>query len=347
MKGVYPWIGGLALLVLFPAAEAAARPFTNREGKTIEAEVSTVRGGKVYLKQGVRNYAVEIGKLSDEDQAYIREWVRNNFKYNLSFQAAPAELKERRTSRRNGRTEKWENEIWKYDVEITNRSGVDLENVTVDFQAVIRDEKIQDPGRGRKNKTETARVVTGSKVFPRLSNSDSAAFSTQEIQLPGHEWEVRRSEVVYQGGERAVNYWWDNFSDESKLDGIWLRVYLQDRLIGEWKSQGKLIKDHLWAYEKKAAPPVLKPAESPYTEVMPDATTAPGAMPPPPGPIPAAPEIGGSGVGGRALDRILLPKRIQQKIQEIRRNPGDQELIRKFRALLDEQRRLIDRRRQL
>lgn len=246
----------LTILAMATSAWAEPRTYTNREGKTIEAEIVSVREGNVYLKQGGRNLVVVFDQLSDPDQEFVRDWAKKNFVYNLTFQAVETELKEQRQADRPEKTEtannSSESEAWKFDIKITNRSGVDINNLKVEYLVMARASTVLDPGLGKKSKKEEGNPVKGTVMVPRIGNTGTAQFSTNPLTLRKVENATRRSRNYVDADRQVrVEYYWDKAEYSEKLDGIWIRVFLEDRMIAEWKSQGKLIKEVDWD-----APPV-------------------------------------------------------------------------------------------
>ena len=74
-------IGGIACyLILASGPQAPARTFTSSDGRTLEAEISNVRGDDVVLKVGIKTYTVPKSRLSEADQKYIEEWLVNRKK---------------------------------------------------------------------------------------------------------------------------------------------------------------------------------------------------------------------------------------------------------------------------
>jgi predicted peptidase len=61
-------------LFLCSVVGVQARAFTNKAGKTINAEVLELKGDKVQLKVGRKTFLVPIVSLSEADQAYIENW---------------------------------------------------------------------------------------------------------------------------------------------------------------------------------------------------------------------------------------------------------------------------------
>lgn len=61
-------------LFLCSVVGVEARAFTNKAGKTINAELLDIKGEKVQLKVGRKTFLVPIVSLSEADQAYIENW---------------------------------------------------------------------------------------------------------------------------------------------------------------------------------------------------------------------------------------------------------------------------------
>lgn len=56
----------------------SSREFTDNEGRKINAELVSFTDENVELKMGANIYSVPIAKLSLDDQAYIKEWIKAN-----------------------------------------------------------------------------------------------------------------------------------------------------------------------------------------------------------------------------------------------------------------------------
>ena len=66
----------VAAMSFLPSTSIEARPFTNAEGKTLEAEIVRASATEVTLRMvNQRTATVKISSLSEIDQAYVRKWV--------------------------------------------------------------------------------------------------------------------------------------------------------------------------------------------------------------------------------------------------------------------------------
>lgn len=65
---------GLVILILLSVTQTPAREFTSTDGKTIEAEVLSIRGDQVVLQIGTKQYTLPTTRFSEADQTYFEEW---------------------------------------------------------------------------------------------------------------------------------------------------------------------------------------------------------------------------------------------------------------------------------
>ncbi|MEP2776099.1 MAG: SHD1 domain-containing protein [Luteolibacter sp.] len=69
----------LTLTFVFSAlCYAETRDFTDTSGKQITAELVAVRGDEVTIHMNGKEFTLPIGKFSEEDATYIREWAEAN-----------------------------------------------------------------------------------------------------------------------------------------------------------------------------------------------------------------------------------------------------------------------------
>ena len=73
MKPLTPLLGAAILLAASPVW---SRPFTNTEGKTIEAEIVRATATEVTLRlRNRRSATIRIASLQEADQVYVRKWL--------------------------------------------------------------------------------------------------------------------------------------------------------------------------------------------------------------------------------------------------------------------------------
>lgn len=217
------------------------RVFTSRDGREITAEVAGVSGAEVDLVVNGRNYTVPLDSLSASDQEYVREWAKANKTYAFVYLADEVQDLSKRSVTRD-KMSKTELASWNYAVRITNRTRENLENLIVKYNVVIRQTTDHD---GAKN--ESSETQSGSVVIPTLKPGHPFSFATIATELSSKEWEVPKTVFVNKNGKPVEVTVLAEHSDVHILDGVWIKIYLGERMIGEWKSEGKMIKDAQWS----------------------------------------------------------------------------------------------------
>jgi hypothetical protein len=138
----------LFLVLLFPllTAHAELRQFTNRDGTAIQARLIRLEGEMAVIEREDRKiYRVPIGIFSDEDQAYLRRWpvvraLRDEVQTEFRTRRVRIDRREARESALYDpqlfyrRAE--ENLV--FQIVAVNRSNVELEDVTVEYQVLLR-----------------------------------------------------------------------------------------------------------------------------------------------------------------------------------------------------------------
>ena len=150
---IVPVVLGLWMVAAGPLA---ARTFTDRQGREIEAEITAVSGTDVTLRlSNGKSYTIPIDKLSDADRLFVEVWeapagkadpagggapktpaaVPSNIRYSITIEADKERL---------GKGETIESamgevtpEDWIYLVSLRNRSGVDLEGLEMSYRIYV------------------------------------------------------------------------------------------------------------------------------------------------------------------------------------------------------------------
>lgn len=217
------------------------RVFTSKDGKEITAEVAGVSGAGVDLVVNGRNYTVPLDSLSAGDQEYVREWAKANKTYAFVYLADEIQDLSKRSVTRE-KMSKTELTTWNYAVKITNRTRENLENLIVKYNVVIRQTTDNDG-----DKKEISKIQSGSADIPTLKPGDPFSFATVATELSSKEWEVPKSVTINKNGKPVEVTVLAEYSDIHILDGVWIKIYLGERMIGEWKSEGKMIKEAQWS----------------------------------------------------------------------------------------------------
>ena len=157
---------------------------------------------------------------------------------------------------------------WGYNVRIQNRSGENLENLTVKYLVAVRTTVSDSAKSGKDRTTESFIVKEGVTTVQQIENSRAATISTVWIDCTETKWEEQR--IIYKRDAEGDSYTEEilaKLKEDLEVDGIRIKVFLGDREIAEWESQGKTIKEAAWknqgavgqANGGAAAPMILVP----------------------------------------------------------------------------------------
>lgn len=114
---VFGWLGSLQ-----------ARTFTSKDGRTIEANIETVRPPNVVLKrQDGKTFTMAVSKLSEKDIAYVKSWYEANPTISLDYRFEKQKLGSSGSKSRR-------KETWAYKVTVSNRSTQALEGLSFHYE---------------------------------------------------------------------------------------------------------------------------------------------------------------------------------------------------------------------
>lgn len=218
------------------------RLFTNREGKQITATIETVRAGQVYLSVSGNRFQIPFASLSDDDQKFLKEWVERNHEYRFDFRVKSVEDVKARTSEREGEM-KIAKSLWKYEVELRNLSGLVAKDLRIEYRVFERDTKVDDLARSKAEKEEKGIMHPGSTVIAEIANSATATFFTENVPTENRTWKTK---TRVRNPDQTYYDVYNNHETSKELDGLWIRIYIGERLIAEHKSEGKMIKEMSW-----------------------------------------------------------------------------------------------------
>ncbi|MCF6314330.1 MAG: hypothetical protein L3J39_17920 [Verrucomicrobiales bacterium] len=226
---------------LLMGEDGEIREFTDTQGRVIKAEVLLVKHGKVHLKRNGKTFRFPFADLSKEDQEYLRKWVKENVRYWFAFKESKVEQIDKRTSK-GGSKEKLATSMKHYELEIANKSGVKVEDVRVEYQLAIRRE-----WRGGKSKQEITFMVKGEDAVDSLENTKRTVLKLKNVTLLKAKWQVKSIVRVRKSDGRLLNEAvYTDYDTRYILDGIWVKLYIGDRKIAEYKSGEKSIKNAEW-----------------------------------------------------------------------------------------------------
>jgi hypothetical protein len=157
-------------MTLSPAT-APGREFTDTFGRTIEAEIDSVRAPNVVLVKDGKTFLFPFSKLSEDDQAYVRQWMDENPEIKLEYRFEKEKISSEGSSKRK-------KEKWAYKVTVNNRSLQDLDGVTFEYTIF---KQLSD--RTSTKKKSISGTAEGKHEVTIIERQRSHIFKTKPIQI--------------------------------------------------------------------------------------------------------------------------------------------------------------------
>lgn len=157
---------GLAFGLAPFGANAESRTFTSADGKSMEAEIVSATDAEVTVKLAAtqRQVRFPIVLLSEEDQAYVRNWAEENETFNLRIEAKKQTTGSETTTKGDTKTNV---RSYLYGVSVLNWGRNDLDNAMIKYRIF----------------TEDCSYIEGSHGIELLASNVTEEFETSEISL--------------------------------------------------------------------------------------------------------------------------------------------------------------------
>lgn len=205
--------------------------FKDTQGRQMEAKITRVSGEDVYIeRRDGLNTKVNRSIFSQEDQTYISEWA-----YNALLESGIFDLHfiQKRSKRRKSESGGIQREDYKshYDIVITNQAYEDFSNLRVEYLIL----KFKDALSANKRSTGTIERISGSAELKGIEARKEKTVSTEEFQMldtklaPGYVWSI--------GGKKT---------SKDLLKGIWVKIYLDDKLAHEISKPENMMSKERW-----------------------------------------------------------------------------------------------------
>ncbi len=210
------------------------RVFRDTDGREIVAKILSATGTTVTIEMaGGKSYNLPIEKFSVPDQAFVKDWLEKNppaFDYRLKM--VDDRTRTDRSEERSG-AETITTETWRFDLNLSNTSGVDLKGIEVRYR-IFLSHPIRGQGRDR-----TGSTTDGALVLGNLPNNRDITGSTKEFTITANELD---------GGY----YWTDGSKDklEEKIEGIFVKVFHRGQNVLEYRSGNSDVKTASWTDEQ-------------------------------------------------------------------------------------------------
>ncbi len=232
-------------LLAVGALHAQQRTFTDGFGRTLVAEIIAVEGANVVIRRDDGSvFTVPITTFVEEDQKAIAAWAakqpKEEPKQELTFIPDPKQMVVGLSRGKQGTTSLYRyagyshsHEMWGYTIQVTNKHLRAVDKVRIEYNLFARTfPDISSPT-----------VVTESKDFETVTPGNSIIFRTQGT-------EVCKRRDIYFG------------NNSGEMRGIWLRIYVDDKLLIDQSSPESLMTSDQWNDPKKA--PQARAANSPH-----------------------------------------------------------------------------------
>ncbi len=90
-------------------------------------------------------------------------------------------------------------------------------------------------------------MLAGSESIASLENTKRVKLRLRSVKLLDAKWQKEeRYSVAYTDGSRETKTQTKDYSLAFILDGLWIKLFLGDRMIGEYKSGEKTMKNVTW-----------------------------------------------------------------------------------------------------
>ena len=222
----------LFVCLVLSAFSSEFRTFTDTKGRQMEAKITRVSGEDIYIERsdGLTS-RVNISIFSEADQKYINEWA-----YNALLESDIFDV--RFGSKRSDKNEYTKGGIiydeynMHYDVVITNQNyDNDFKDVTVEYLIL----KFEDRLGADKRREGTLQRIKGSARQDLIKAREEVRVSTEKF--PMLETQLAQGYVWRGGGQR---------DSQDVAKGIWVRIYVGDKLVHELSKPENMMRKESW-----------------------------------------------------------------------------------------------------
>ena len=225
----------LGLLVSSTSLQAEPRTLTDKQGRSIKAEIVSVDGDKVTIKrEDGQTFSLSLETLSDDDRQFLKEWAKKQASLipsgtiDLQVSRGKFATTEKETNGHTAYEDKWG-----YSVTLKNRSMKVIKDLRVRYLLFVK----VDAESVKGTQPVPLKRVNGSKVIDVIDGAQTVTFRSDTISMfryelkPGFIWSGT-------GSSQPI---------KDSLVGIWMRVYAGDQLVSEYYNPTTLAKTETWS----------------------------------------------------------------------------------------------------
>jgi hypothetical protein len=233
----------LLVITAIPAIHAETLTLTDKQGRSIQADVISVDGDKAKIRRSDRQtFELPLSTLSDADQQKLRDWAASAPAKSLPAGAVQLELSRGvfQTSKqdsdvtlttgdivKNGRTTT--EEKWGYSVTLVNKTTQPLDNLRAEYRLFATKDNVHVKEKeGLKKKAYSSAI----EPIPTLGR---AVFRTETISA---------FKMKYNGNIQSAKT--GDTSSREILHGVWFRLYRGDQLVQEIAMPSSLMTTETW-----------------------------------------------------------------------------------------------------
>jgi len=229
----------LLLAAVAPLVQAEPQTLTDKQGRSLKAEVISVSGDQVRIKRDDgQTFNLSLANLSDDDQKRLKEWAAKNLpadalQVELSRAKFDTDKKDVDVTLTTGEVVKKGRTIteekWGYSITVTNRTSQPIEKLRAEYVlfATVDDIQVKEK-QGLKKKR-------GQSVIAPVPELGKTTFRTDTI-----------SAIKSKFNGNIVSVKSGDSSSRETLHGIWLRIYRGDELVYETSAPETLRTTEKW-----------------------------------------------------------------------------------------------------
>ncbi|MDF3055831.1 MAG: hypothetical protein K0R17_46 [Rariglobus sp.] len=225
-----PLVSALVLMCVMPRLHADPFTLTDKQGRSIKADVLSVSGDQVKIKRDDGQvFALPLASLSEDDQKKLKGWAATEAAKPLPAGAIQVELSRGKFDTvkkdidvtltngdlvKNGRT--LTEEKWGYAITVVNRTSQPFDNLRAEYLLFATVDNIHvDEDKGLKKKRYQTPIAT----IPELGRT---SFRTETI-----------SAIKSKYNGNIVSAKTGDSTSRETLHGVWLRIYRGTELVYE------------------------------------------------------------------------------------------------------------------
>jgi len=225
----------LALAGCLSSANAEVQTLTDKQGRSLKADVLSVENGKVKIKrEDGQTFDLPLESLADADQRQLKAWAAANPPKlgpdAIQLQFSRVKVSTEKEEQSGGAVTAYKDQ-WGYNLTLANRTSRELGDVRAEYILFVK----QDLGPGSKEKDPGFRRVkqmTKSDPIPihgNVSFRTETVTSYRYVLAPGWVWSGSTNKPI-----------------RDTLHGMWLRIYVGNELIVEKITPEDLSKTEKW-----------------------------------------------------------------------------------------------------